>query len=406
MQKSDNTNLLYFCSFLLFFSAKPLVLNIGAEELGFNFIFLLELMLFAYAIGNSLFQYVITSKCSILFGVLVVYHCVNFTINDTISFDRQYVQMFRPLIENYIMLNLSCFLFLWNTEKALKYVCVGYLLNVLLTFNIVSVDPDFDNRLNGLVHSNELAQCAGMGLLLLVYMKYYLRLSYVVVLLLSTLFIVAIIGAGSRNGFLLFLFFTVMLMVTRMFQKNIDMKNYLINILILLSVGICITYMLTSTGLGERVLASSEKAKLYNLGTDTYLDKLGERGFYYVRGWANFLVHPLLGIGMWNFGPYNHFPAPLHSEYMIHLCEGGLIGIAVYGSFVYQFLKNLLRDFFHNRNEYTFIPILIFVAYMAVGITAREFYYIQFYPLLGFCLYSILKHKLHTHLWLNGYFSK
>lgn len=367
---------------------------------------MLELTVFAYAIGNPLFRYMLASKYSVLFGVLITYHCLNYIFNGAITFNREYVQTFRPLVENYIILNLSCYLFLKNTSKALKYIFVGYFVYVLLTFNIVSIDASFENRLTGLIHSNQFAQCAGMGLLLLAYMKYYTRLSYLTVFLLSLLFIAAIVGSGSRNGFLLFVFFSLMLLVGSIFRGNMKIQNYILTVFVFASLYLCTTYILTETGLGERVLSTEEWAKHYRVGTNTYFDKLGDRGFYYIRGWANFLDHSLFGIGMWNFAPYNHYKYPLHSELMIHLCEGGIVGILIYSSFLFLFVKRLVINFFRDKNEHTVLPVLIFTAYIAVGISAREFYYVMFYPLLGLCLYSILKQKLYERIYLSEFFSR
>lgn len=371
----NNSNLLYYCSFFLFFIKDPLLLNLGFVDLGANVIFVFELLFLVYAIGNPLFRYVLTSKYSILLGILVIYHCINYATNGAITFDRKYVTIFRPLIENYIILNLSCFLFLRNAPATLKCIYISYLLYVLLTFNIVSVDRMFENRLTGLIHANQFAQCAGMGLLLLAFMKYSLRLSYIKVAFLAVVFIAAIIGSGSRNGFLLFIFFLAVLTLPKLFDNNIDVQRA-IQFFIITGIAVMVIYfVLESTGLGSRVMKS---------------DIISQRGDYYVIGWKNFLRHPLFGIGMWNFGPYNHYPYPLHSEYMIHLCEGGLVGFCLYVSFLYLFISSILKCLKDNLNVFAILILLIFIAYMMVGVTARELYYPQFYPPLGLCLYYII----------------
>lgn len=379
----DNSDLLYYCSFLLFFIKEPLLLNLGAVDFGANIIFVFELLFLVYIIRNPLFRHVLTSKYSILLGVLVIYHCINYATNDVIVFDRKYVMTFRPLIENYIILNLSCFLFLRNVPATLKCVYVSYLLYILLTFNIVSIDRMFDNRLTGLIHANQFAQCAGMGLLLLAFMKYSLRLSYIKVAFLAVVFIAAIIGSGSRNGFLLFVFFLAALTLPKLFANSIDVQR-VIQFFIITGIAVVVIYfVLENTGLGSRVMKS---------------DIMSQRGDYYIIGWKNFLEHPLLGIGMWNFGPYNHYPYPLHSEYMIHLCEGGLVGFCIYISFLYLFISSIIKCLKDNMNVFVIVVLLIFIAYMMVGVTARELYYPQFYPPLGLCLYYIIRCKQCTLL--------
>lgn len=381
--------------FIVLFIKEPLIWNVNIEpSVWYVAYFFAEAYFFLFACQNVLFRYVITNKFSVSFGILILYHWINLLTNNA-TVGHRYFTFIAPLFENYVILNLCCFLFLKDSQKAFKFILAGYLLFCILAFNVSHLA---NNRLTGAIHSNQFAQCAGMILLLLTYMKYQLRLSYLTVGLLALPFVFVIVKTGSRNGFILLLIFALGLLLSKMFSRRWYMKDFTQIVCLITVIVIVNVYLMNETFLGKRLLNTEAQADAVKLGTGTVLDKLGDRGFYYVVGWENFLEHPLFGIGLGNFPSYNKYIYPLHSEYMIHLCEGGIVGFILYSFFLFFFSKGVVNAFREDKNEYTLSLVMIWIAYLVVGITAREFYYSQFYPPLGLCMYFILKNRLVTKL--------
>lgn len=48
--------------------------------------------------------------------------------------------------------------------------------------------------------------------------------------------------------------------------------------------------------------------------------------------------------------------------------------------------------FLANKNSDNILILILFLSYLSLGVTAREFYYIQFYPILGLCIYYSCEH--------------
>lgn len=143
-----------------------------------------------------------------------------------------------------------------------------------------------------------------------------------------------------------------------------------------------------NTEAGARLIDSDDTA-VAELQTGTMLDLLGERAWYYFLGWQNFLSNPWFGIGLWHFETYNQYGLPLHTEYMIHIAEGGIIGATIYFSFIAFILIKLIKRFILTKTSVSFILLMVFISYLFIGITAREFYYTFFFPILGVIVYNI-----------------
>jgi hypothetical protein len=143
---------------------------------------------------------------------------------------------------------------------------------------------------------------------------------------------------------------------------------------------------LSGTAFEQRFHSSYEESYFFrNNATGTIFDKIvGDRLVYYILGWRFFLQSPLTGIGMWNFKPMYGGDYPLHSEYMIHLCEGGLIGIGLWLLFLFCIFRIIFKyslNIWYKVAALSSMAVLLFCA-----IYAREFFYETFYPVYGLIL--------------------
>ncbi len=124
----------------------------------------------------------------------------------------------------------------------------------------------------------------------------------------------------------------------------------------------------------------------------TIFEKIvGDRLVYYVVGWALFTTSPWTGIGMWNYRFITGGIYPLHSEYMIHLCEGGIIAAILWSSFIIFLIRGLFK--IKNNDKMKYIGIFSMGMMLFCGIYAREFFYEFFYPIYGIILYLIYANR-------------
>lgn len=73
------------------------------------------------------------------------------------------------------------------------------------------------------------------------------------------------------------------------------------------------------------------------------LNYLGDRAAQYMLAWDLFLEYPITGIGLKNFSVMANYPFVLHTEYMVQLCECGIIGSALYLLFMGGLFKTVFR---------------------------------------------------------------
>lgn len=344
---------------------------------------------------DETFRRIVMYRLNAVWGVLIVYHMINCILHEVplMHATDTYFYYWEMVFTCYCTLVTTCYLFLQDSERTLKFLLIGFSIYMVLGFQIVSVDADFEDRLRSAkLHPNQFAQAAGMMLMIVAYCRNtgVIRTKFIWGLL-TALPLYAIIGCGSRNGFLLFVIYLIALLLSSFFKEKVSFKK-VFSIIVLCLIGFYVVgYLLDNTMLGERILSTEEQAETQQLGTGTILDNLGDRGIFYLIGWENFIENPLFGIGMWNFQFYNNWPVALHSEYMIHITEGGIIGAFLYFYFIVSVFVYLIKRFNLNRGSETVLLLVAFTSYLFVGLTAREFYYSQFYPIIGLCIATKIK---------------
>lgn len=148
-------------------------------------------------------------------------------------------------------------------------------------------------------------------------------------------------------------------------------------------------YIMDYTLLGSRmneIDEQSERAYLYVNDVPEYLSFLGERLTHYLLGWKLFLEHPITGIGLCNFKNVSGFYVQLHTEYMVQLCEGGIIGFILYASFIYGLLKSALKGIKNKSKEIGFVCIGGLLCILFLGITAWTYMFLRYFAIYGLVL--------------------
>lgn len=327
-----------------------------------------------------------------IWSVLMLYHFVNFYVKTDGTYTLQDVLVAQVMTPIYIMSVTSLLTFI-NQIKTLKLLVIIYIVYLLVAMSVSSQNGlNFDGRLmSGSLHPNILGQTAGVACLFLALYYSKAKISFLKLCLFTFCFGIVLL-TQSRNALILVVFSIISYVYSYLAKRG----KFGVKTIILLS-SFCILFyvlgdiLLNETEVGGRILgaASGETSQvnlLYESGT-IWDSILGERVMYYVIGFSLLNTHFLTGIGLWNFHNHNIYDLPFHTEYMIHLVEGGFIGFILYMTFIYKLFRlyyslGKKRDIFDNQ---LFISLL---GMALICFTAREFCYNYFFPLYGFIITS------------------
>jgi O-antigen ligase len=118
---------------------------------------------------------------------------------------------------------------------------------------------------------------------------------------------------------------------------------------------------------------------------------MGDRAFMYDCGWDLFLEHPLTGIGLLNFRLQNALGIDLvlHSEYMVQICECGIIGSILFLIFYYGMAKRIIQLLISGENRQdTLVLLATFVGFLMMSFFAWTYTSIYYFVFFGF-IYAV-----------------
>lgn len=386
-------NVVYFIfAFSFIFPVVAAFLHLPFGRLGFVVAFFSFLWL--YTQYKSLFLPIIKSPAS-FWLILMIYHYINLRLNINENID--YPKFMGDILPCFI-LYFCAYLSFYSFDKFIKQVIYLYLFFIILADCgfILGHTYDFDGRI-GLesFHPNILAQYSGYFVLLLSIYAVRYKINYVKICLLMIAPILLIFYCESRNSFAI-LFFAIVSYIVGYGMKNKISVSTIIKILIIgLVLLFAVQFVLNNTALGDRLLGglAGETAEVKDeYFTGTIFDTiLGERVVYYVLGFDIFPKYPICGIGLWKFIDYNPFEFPFHTEYMVHLVEGGIIGFLLYILFIGGIIILFMKVKYKN---YIYYQLLICLVCLLVnGVTARIFPYNQFFPIFGIIIGYLKRYK-------------
>lgn len=168
-------------------------------------------------------------------------------------------------------------------------------------------------------------------------------------------------------------------------NRKINLKTALLTVLVLIFADLAYDFILNNTFIGERIEEQAEADySKWNPNNNWFLNLVQDRAFFYVVGWDYFLKYPIFGIGIGNFTYYTGIPElPIHSEYMVQICECGIVGCVFYLTFMLSMLRGLLKTPF-LKGAYLIIGAS-FLAMLWLSFTAWVYdgcYYMMLYALI------------------------
>ena len=153
-----------------------------------------------------------------------------------------------------------------------------------------------------------------------------------------------------------------------------------------------VNYVMNNTVVGERFEYASEldvvdvRLVQNERINDFFLFVLGDRAIQYEQALEVYHEHPVTGIGIDNFTTY-YTPSllRLHTEYMVQLCENGMVGFVLLMLFYTVLIVGLIRNWNKDNPQKTII--VLFGLFVVLFINLTTWTYCQTYIMI---LYAII----------------
>ncbi len=402
--KQDIDDRYQYWALSVFFAYRPLALLLSFDK-GQNLCLMIQILLLVVLYSRDvLFQEVIKNKINIAWLLLLLYHWLNHGLQG-VPHDNSYIDVLVPLFQCYFLLVWTCYLALKDLSKTLYFMLIGYLLFIVLAatlaimtsgYSFSSMEGD-DERLSGSIHLTQMGATAGLTVFVVALLRHCSNFPIKKILPILSIPLLIVIMAASRNGLLLTFAGFFCIFLADLFSKKTSSKK-IVNLLLISIPILLVAYLiLQETYVGERLLGTKEQSEnmsgVMEYKTGTILDYLGDRTWYYVLGFSNFLEYPIFGIGYSHFKLYNDAPYILHPEYMVELAEGGLVATGLFLFFLLSILYYLLKFFVTTRSEISVTLLFFLLMTLMACLSTTINHDIQYWPLFGLCVAMIMKNE-------------
>lgn len=326
----------------------------------------------------------------IIWVIWVIYSAINWEIKGIPSRSI----LIRHYLTEYILPLIMMWIVYYEGNRNLKKVSIVILLASIVfcllgTFEQGGIGKG-DDRIgfdeeNGLGNSLALNGSCLAFYACFSYVNKYIDRKFLYMIL--ALAFIAILGPSTRKalgGFCIVVF--------SLFLPYINFKKPKNIILLFFSIFLfyySYKYIKIHTLVGSRMDDIQEQADiayLYVHNVPTYLSFLGERLTHYLLGWRLFLENPITGIGLNNFMTVTGFYVRLHTEYMVQLCEGGLIGFSLWASFMYGLFKPTIMAIKKKSREIGFVCLGGLVMMLFLDMTTWTYQFLRYFAIYGLVL--------------------
>jgi hypothetical protein len=287
-----------------------------------------------------------------------------------------------------------------NRNSYLNVIVAGLFIRLLLIFLFDTSRSYDEGRFGDKIDSNDF----GISAVILI-MFLYLKFLYKEFGLLSLISLIAfpiymIVLSASRNALagLAILFFAHFIIHRT--------KDKLTNVIKIIFAGILVYgiffFFIKSTYLGQRLTETAEQnieaEYQYDL-SGTVFEKFGDRGIFYVQGWALFKENPITGIGLGNYSKYSFEELVLHSEYMIQLCELGVIGSILFLFYYGWIIKSLFGKWKNDQENRRITEAFMFgiLIILFMGFSMFQYSNPIYFLLSGFVIANINQKNNQCH---------
>ena len=297
---------------------------------------------FLYFFRYPSFRSMLKKTPLILWLLLIVYHHVNaFILNVPVL----------KAVDCYHAMKMYCAVCIYTYLFSLdfKLTCKSFMISLFVWLFLALLVTGFSvsGRLTGSkVYAVTIGKYSAMAVICIVYYFSVKKADLLVVLLWCLVPMVMIFLSQTRNALGMSFIQVLGFYYGVKLRGRIKINTIVPIILVSLFAYVGVNSVLEKTKIGARLM--DEKSLDYyatkKMTTGTIFDKIaGERLVYYVNGFGLFCDNPINGIGYNNYQNKIGGHYPMHVEYMVHLCEGGIVAAIIFLLFLYSILRSVRK---------------------------------------------------------------
>lgn len=317
---------LYIIIMIIWYPLQYFILKVDGA--GRTLVFL-SIITFLYYLNTWSFRSIVSLRPLVIWGIWIIYAFI-----DTMILGYKSTEISPPLfffsLLSPLLLMIVIYFGLYNDRKTTLNVIIAVLYAHLILVTIFSSKMhSARGTLGSELDENFVAISTAILVFFLMLKRLYKEISGVGFALSLILPTAIIVLSGSRTGFACLLILIIGAIMSR--RSKYGVVNFMTLLVVSGFLYAGYNYVIKNTILGERIrMTSSQIMGDESLFSGTALDKLGDRGIFYYRGYKLFEEHPVSGIGLGNFRYEGGLNLVMHSEYMIQLCELGVIGSLIF----------------------------------------------------------------------------
>lgn len=361
------------------------------------------IMSFIINCKRRMFQKLLYSKPIGIWLIWCVYVTLNTYIqgyeqSQTSFFNFALIQVFCPCM----IMAVSAYEYIIDARKLLRILLWVFLIYAFIGTFVM--DIGYMAEKEGAVSVNTLGNILALNVMMLIFWSGFLycrkemTLRTTIILILFAVGIIVVsatrkaLGAG-----------VIMIIALMLSQVKLTFNSFIKMIFPILILYYGFIYVMNNTQMGERLDMMEETAgdmqERYDIGDNFFLKAVGDRAPQYVLGTQLFIKNPINGIGLKNFPRKSGFPYFLHSEYMVQICECGIIGCILFVMFYVNIIRRLLGKY-KKGGAYRQIAIMLLgtmVALLFTYLTAWTysfpFYFVVLGSMVGFTFSAEINQK-------------
>lgn len=376
-------------------------LFVNFDGMGRMYVILSAISIFTI-IQTKLFKKVFFTGPALIWGIWGVYVTLTtlyFGKPTALNNDKipLFIFIFSRIFYSYIIMCFVCYDVTVSPRKAFRFLLICFAIYAFI--GSVFQAPTVAGTRGGLELGNFLSLAAMCMVALAVMANIKQWISFKQMVLLCILAFMAIFMVATRKAlagcFIILVFYTV---AKFNFKKA---KDVVMILLIAVVAFIAISYIMENTLIGERMQSIETQHHRYNIGNNLFLKLVGDRSYFYILGTKLYLENdPFLGIGLLHFPQMAKSTLPIHSEYMVQLCECGIIGCLISLIFYLSILSRILKlRRINGQRSISITELGFFLCVLFIALTAWIYdikcYFIVFGAILGYYNYTVssLKNK-------------
>lgn len=230
-----------------------------------------------------------------------------------------------------------------NRDKCLKTMLLSFLIYIGIGYFNLSMDYELNRLRSKMGNSLPLSCVACLFVVSCLFIKHKVKPFFFMLISAFSLYVIMLSETRKAFGAYLIIFAGLALIKLRQL-----LGPFLTFLILSTSMYVCVNFIINNTNIGQRITDSPELTRLKFIqnekANDLILLIVGDRAGQYLIGPEVFSEHKATGIGLCNYMSYTKMEHRLHSEYLVQLCENGLVGFVLLLLFYRNMFKTIRKQ--------------------------------------------------------------